>query len=173
MFSLGIDLGAKGGFALLKDDKILFKVKMPIHHETGDIDAYEVDGILAVLKTIVRDAPCIVQCEALHAIYGSSAKSTYSFGSSNGYVKGICHSWFGLPIEVKALTWQSYLFSKYEIEDIKKKNSTRRDTKAMALKLIEKLYPSEKFIASTRSSKPHDGIIDAVLIARYGIEICK
>ena len=45
--------------------------------------------------------------------------------------------------------------------------SRKGDTKHTSLVAIRRLYPHMKFIATPRSKKPHDGIVDAVLIAYY------
>jgi len=43
-----------------------------------------------------------------------------------------------------------------------------RDTKAMALLAAKRLFPSVDLTATERSKKPHDGIVDALLLAEYG-----
>ncbi len=40
-------------------------------------------------------------------------------------------------------------------------------TKEVALKLANELEPSENWLANKRCRTPHDGMIDAYLIARY------
>jgi hypothetical protein len=40
-------------------------------------------------------------------------------------------------------------------------------TKEVALMVADKLAPEECWLKSKRASKPHDGLIDAFLIARY------
>jgi hypothetical protein len=42
------------------------------------------------------------------------------------------------------------------------------DTKPAALAKAKQLWPEETFLASARSTKPHEGIVDAYLIAEYG-----
>jgi hypothetical protein len=42
------------------------------------------------------------------------------------------------------------------------------DTKAAALAVVRKLWPTLDLRASERCSVPHDGIVDALLIAEYG-----
>ncbi len=42
-----------------------------------------------------------------------------------------------------------------------------RDTKAMALVAVKRLFPDLKLTFGERATKPHDGLIDAVLIAEY------
>lgn len=41
------------------------------------------------------------------------------------------------------------------------------DTKPRALALAKELWPEESFLASPRCKVPHDGLIDAALIAEY------
>jgi hypothetical protein len=41
------------------------------------------------------------------------------------------------------------------------------DTKPRALALAMALWPQESFLASPRCKVPHDGLIDAALIAEY------
>lgn len=42
------------------------------------------------------------------------------------------------------------------------------DTKPAALQRAKQLWPDEDFLPTARSSKPHEGLIDAALIAEYG-----
>jgi hypothetical protein len=41
-------------------------------------------------------------------------------------------------------------------------------TKEYALNKVKQLWPDETFLATKRSSVPHDGMVDAALIAEYG-----
>jgi hypothetical protein len=41
--------------------------------------------------------------------------------------------------------------------------------KAMALEIVKKLFPHEK---SFQEQKVHDGLVDAVLMAKYGSYVC-
>jgi hypothetical protein len=49
----------------------------------------------------------------------------------------------------------------------KKKPRVKIDTKATSLIAAKRLFPDEKFLATTRSKVPHNGVIDAVLIGEY------
>jgi hypothetical protein len=42
-----------------------------------------------------------------------------------------------------------------------------RDTKQAALVVAKRLWPNQNWLASERSKKPHDGIVDASLLALY------
>ena len=72
----------------------------------------------------------------------------------------------GIPyIKVPAKEWQKEMFK--GVDEITKPGKTSRDTKAMALVAIKRLFPELKLTFNDRSTKPHDGLIDAVLIAEY------
>lgn len=163
---LGVDLGAKGGFALLDETgEILELMAMPVHPVDGGIDHYEVEAFLAKCKGYKRET--IVATEKLHAVFGSSAKSNYTFGSNNGYVDGLLHLRFGRDIKrIIARRWQKDLFEREDIEEMKRKDG-KRDTKTMALLAITGMYPNEDFKRNKRCSIAHDGLIDAVGIALY------
>jgi hypothetical protein len=49
----------------------------------------------------------------------------------------------------------------------KKNPRVKIDTKATSLIAAKRLFPEEKFLATSRSKVPHDGIVDAVLIGEY------
>ena len=42
------------------------------------------------------------------------------------------------------------------------------DTKVAALSATNRIWPEEKWLASPRCSKAHDGMVDAALIAEFG-----
>jgi hypothetical protein len=42
------------------------------------------------------------------------------------------------------------------------------ETKPRALEVASRTWPEEDWLATPRSSKPHEGLIDAALIAEYG-----
>ena len=41
------------------------------------------------------------------------------------------------------------------------------NTKATSLLAARRLFPAEKFLATQKSSVPHDGLVDAALLAKY------
>jgi hypothetical protein len=45
--------------------------------------------------------------------------------------------------------------------------STVTDTKATALIVVKQLFPNLKLTFGDKATKPHDGLIDAVLMAEY------
>jgi hypothetical protein len=47
------------------------------------------------------------------------------------------------------------------------KTGKKIDTKKTSLMAAKRLFPNESFLATSRSRVPHDGIVDAALIAQY------
>jgi len=142
----GIDIGANGGIAVLSDGKLIYK-------KLGEVKDW-----INLLKS-----PIIVAIEDLHSIYGSSAKSNFGFGVNNGIVQGALQCKGIDYFKVPPKTWQKYIWMSQDLV----KFGTKVDTKATSLNAARRLYPDEQFLASSRSSVPHDGIVDAVLLATY------
>jgi len=173
MLILGIDFGKKGGFALVNEaEKIIYKCTMPIREDNEiDITNLEniIDKVLGGMDATWTDVK--VYGEKLHAIYGTSAKSTFTFGQDYGAVRAAIEILIE-PVElVRAVDWQRRIFTRFELKEVKKKNSNRRDTKVMALHAALKRWPDEIWTASSRHRVLHDGMIDAALIALYGLEL--
>lgn len=78
----------------------------------------------------------------------------------NGTTFGICKGIFKQTEAVHPKTWQNYLYKPFNLKHMS-------DTKSKAKYVITRLYPSENFFGSERARTPHEGIIDAVLIAEY------
>ncbi len=142
----GIDIGANGGIAIIENNKLTYK-------KLGSVTDW-----IKLLK-----GPVTVAIEDLHSIYGSSAKSNFSFGVNNGIVIGALECKGINYLKVAPKSWQKAIWIP---EDIVKFDG-KVDTKATSLNAARRYYPKEQFLASARSSVPHDGIVDAVLLAIY------
>ena len=59
-------------------------------------------------------------------------------------------------------------FTNKQGKECQRKGSLK--TKEMSLVSAQRLYPGADLRASTRCKKPHDGIVDALLIATYGLK---
>ena len=72
-------------------------------------------------------------------------------------VRGVLEPKFQFQ-RIRAFEWQKAMLPGY------KKGA---DTKKLALKLANELWPNEKWMATFRSRAPWDGAIDAAIIAEY------
>jgi hypothetical protein len=77
---IGIDPGEKGFITVMNDNSMLF-------FSIKDNDFYRIDDFLKEMKELHPNIVCIM--EEVHAIFGSAAKSTFTFGEINGLLKGL------------------------------------------------------------------------------------
>lgn len=150
---LSCDPGLKGGFCLLDSKTLkLDYQKMPLL-KNGDYD------IITIIDLIKSSKPDFIFHEKVRSLYGMSAKSNFSFGRGVGITESHCLA-YGKPFqEVPPKEWQKVAWK--GIDKVK-------DPKKNSLVAAQRLFPSYDFLATKRSSVPHDGIIDATLIAWYG-----
>ena len=155
---IGCDVGVTGGISGIDDDgNIVFKERIPRIKTNVDLPA--------LAKLFIHDDfdNIYVAIEDVHSIYGSSAKSNFSFGQIKGIKIGIVTA-LQLPyVLVQPKTWQKFIW----VPSDKVVVGSKTDTKATSLTPAKRLFPKESFLATERSTKPHDGIVDSVLIAQY------
>lgn len=176
-YYIGIDIGNDG--AIVVQNSVDSAVKISVMPLIGNtLDLHELYSILRFYES--KD--CHVVFEDLHAIFGASAGSTFNFGGSAKAIE-MCVIALGLPFtKIKAVVWQKEMFvgvkemrkpSTFKtkktkaglVEKIEVKG--RVETKLMALLAAKRLFPTVPLLKSTRSTKPHDGIVDALLISEY------
>lgn len=165
-YYIGIDIGSHGAIAVRNsaNNETIIHV-MPVIAKVLDTNK------LSTILSKYQDKDCHVVFEDLHALYKASASSTFSFGFSCGAVEALVSA-YNLPYtKVRAVDWQKSMFT--GIRQIKKVASNKKgfkvDTKAMALISCKRLFPGLRLVApeSTRATKPHDGIVDAILQSEY------
>lgn len=154
---VGLDPGKNGGIVgLYEDGSMAFKHRMP---QIGN--DYDERAIVAILYN-----PKIVHValEDVHAIQAApgggkiGASSNFSFGEGKGILRGIIAALFLKYTLVQPKAWQKVAW-----EGVKKQSNTKATSKVAAMRL----FPNEDFLATPKSSVPHDGIIDAAHIANY------
>lgn len=172
-YYIGIDPGKKGGISVIKGSKIVYKRHMPT---LGDDETAEMDIVkLAKILSRYRKRDCIVITEKFGGFFGYSKKTAVSINGQKEAILAACKI-LGIAYHCYMPTqWQSKIFSGTTVIKIKTgKNKGKKDTKAMALATIKRLFPHEKFIKETNKNKPfrgksiHDGMIDATLLAELG-----
>jgi len=151
----GVDPGRQGAVCFMSEDS---RVAFPFSDLGGEIDLVELRTLLEEYK------PKTIYIEEVHAIFGSSAGATFSFGAGYGSLIGL---FVGLQIpfvRIKPKTWQASFFSLGG-------KLAPKERKQRCLKAAKELFPKENFLATERSKIPHSGIVDATLLAHYALRV--
>jgi len=165
MSFVGIDVGAKGGMALLSVDGAVLHLR-PMPSMCGK---FNVALMLESLREIdeharlhSKDGVRLAVMEHVGAFPGQGVSSMFSFGYNAGAIEG-CVSALRWPYQlVRPQLWQKMMHVGIH---------SAVDPKVKSLMAAKRLFPKESFLATTRSSKPHDGIVDAILMAEYARRI--
>tara|TARA_R110000868_G_scaffold144292_5_gene363210 strand:+ start:321 stop:854 length:534 start_codon:yes stop_codon:yes gene_type:complete len=165
---IGIDIGMNGAICFMgtsligsKDvisGPILTTIPMPVVGNRVDWDE------MYSLFNGYEGFRGLVVFEKLGILFGVSKSVQDSLGRQNEGMIVMCKM-LAIPYrEVPPKEWQAEMFKGISL--IKKANG-KKDTKAMALQKIRQIHPKLKLTFGERATKPHDGLIDAVLIAEY------
>lgn len=153
---VGIDNGISGGLVAIGQlGHVMAMTTMPCKRErkNNEIDICEVwrwmtSNFLPHAATIVIEEPG-----------GSkSAQAARSMAGSFHALRALC--------EIKHLKWHRITPQSWQKELLGK--IPPGETKPRALALAKTLWPDEPFLATPRCKVPHDGLVDAALIAEYG-----
>jgi len=160
-FNIGIDLGLRGAISVLADEpytKAIAPLPMPM---IGD--ALDYHSLYKILKNY-EGTNCHVVFEKLGVIFGTSKATAFSMGYQAGAVEMACIA-LKLPYTlIPPKQWQKEMFQ--GIPEITKPGKSSRDTKAMALVAVNRLFP-DHHLSFGKASKPHDGLVDSILLAEY------
>jgi hypothetical protein len=160
---LAVDIGKDGALATIKDG-VVTTYRMP--KVKTDLDVHT---LVKLVSEICLDDSHVI-FEHLGVIFGSGKSTALSMGYQSGVVEASCIC-AGTPYtKVKAKEWQKDIFK--GLEEISKPSKTPgakpvRDTKAMALVAVKRIFPNLKLTFGDKATVPHDGLIDAVLIAEW------
>lgn len=153
---LGIDPGKSGGLAIYEDRSSPVATPMPI---TGkEIDFF---GIISWAREMItdwtaEDAIDFAVIEKVGAMPGQGVVSMFSFGFSTGGMHGLMAG-LGIPRRiVHPRTWKTLVLA-----------GTAKDKDA-AVSHVVKAYPKTNILATSKSRKPHLGMVDAICIAEWG-----
>lgn len=136
-----------------KNKGVVHTTPMPLIADT-DID------FLAIRELVQEYKPDMVYIEQVHALFKASAKSTFNFGAAYGGVIGAIAT-LGLPyVLVQPKEWQRGYFKGLS-KDMKAKDKSEL--------VCLRRHPHAEYYLTPRSKRPHDGVIDAILIAEYGV----
>lgn len=142
---VGIDPGAKGGIALMTGCGCIAEAyPMPTNGKIVDIPA-----LIEICPYITF--ACI---EAVHAFPGQGVTSMFNFGKAYGMLLGWLETVEAKYIGVDPRKWKNTILA-----------GTEKD-KYAAIEFVKREYPMVD-LTPGRKQTPHDGMADAVCIAKY------
>jgi hypothetical protein len=163
---IGIDVGSKGFISMQKNGSWA-------HVSIEDNDLYQLSEIMRFLRQENPNITCVI--EDVHALFGSSAKSTFAFGFNKGYLIGLLAA-NEIPYTlIQPKEWQremwinSDMVVSYKEVTIKGKKTTKKEvnTKQTSINCAKRLFPRIDFRKSERSKKIDDNKVDSVLMAEF------
>ena len=155
---LGIDPGKTGGIVLVDEaGRIVRQQIMPAGAKTWDLP--ELRTMLGALTSGDFSGPMTCYLERVATMPGQGISSAFTFGKSVGYVEMALVA-AGIPYqEVTPQSWTKIMHEGLS------KELPAKERSAVAAR---RLFPGHSFLATAKSTKPHEGLIDAALIAEYG-----
>ena len=146
----GLDPGKSGGMAKWCNGKIVKVCAMPIAGKTLDLPA------IASWLSYKNEGTVVAYIEKVGAMPLQGVTSMFTFGFVTGCLHGILSA-LKIPFYVcTPQSWKKVILA-----------GTPHD-KAAAVEYAMRVYPYVNLRATARSTKPHDGICDAIAIASYG-----
>lgn len=173
---IGIDPGLDGGLVKIEDNCILSSHIMPTFEvvtttskgKSRKIRYIDTDKVLDIFKGC---SGAIVYIEKLKAIHKIDSNSNFRLGEAYGSIKGIVRALGLETVLISPIEWQKLIIKDddkvYELVNGKNKNNTKKS----ALNAASRIFPGISFLATKRSKKAHDGMVDAALIASAGCKI--
>lgn len=152
---IGCDNGLKGGLVAISafDGSLIDKLVMPTlkYGNKSEIDVVAVSHWIDAFNT---DCTVAIEEPLKHARSSQAIRSmALSFGQLVAMVRLSRHK----LLRVEVSDWQKKMLGKVP----------KGQTKVVALKKSQIFLPEENWLATTRSSVAHDGLVDAYLIAQY------
>jgi crossover junction endodeoxyribonuclease RuvC len=152
MIYVGIDPGQNGGVAFVDEKNAeSFVIPMPDIFEFNDlILGWEADfGIKHVYV------------EKAQAMPKQGVTSMFTYGTHFGTLLGVLTAHKVPYTLVPPKEWQREMFKGTPTKRAEGMNKP----KERALQIARRLFPKQNFLKTLRAQKPHDGMIDSILIA--------
>jgi hypothetical protein len=160
MITIGIDNGLTGGMVAVSDHRasIIGMTVMPVK---GKAKGNEVDServFLFLMQWPRKDITVILETPGKHS---PGVMSLCSMWDSYGAIRSILETRGYRHHRIAPQTWQKAVLGNVE----------KGQTKPAASSRAKQLWPDESFLATAKSTKPHDGLVDSALIAYYGTKL--
>lgn len=151
MVIVGIDPGKKGGIAVLVDAVLVAIRVMP---DTCEAFADMIEDLCGMHDVIDH-----VFLEKSQAMPKNGVCAMFNYGVHFGELRGVLVAKQLKHTLVPPNTWT---------REMHKGTPSTETAKRRSYLAVRRLFPLVDLLATERSKKPHDGIIDALLIAEYG-----
>ncbi len=152
---VGVDNGLDGGLCAISDfdGGVIDKIPMPTMQKSKkrEVDARKINEWLISLHTPFTLA---VEEPLAHA---KSSQAVRSMALSFGKIVGMAEVKGYDLVRVSVHKWQKEILG----------NIPKGMSKKFAMKIAESMAPEENWLKNKRCRKPHDGMVDAYLIAKY------
>jgi len=152
---IGIDNGLAGALVCLGENpgEIINSIVMPTR---GKAKGNEVDGkaVAEWLKTTASDGEITILLET-PGKFAKGVQAISSMWDSYGTIRGIIEAFGYRHHRITPQSWQKVMLI----------GCKSGDTKPAALARARQIWPRETWLRSERCKTPHDGLIDAALIA--------
>jgi hypothetical protein len=171
---IGIDPGSTGAIVIIGEDRKVIEM-MPITKNGKEFDLQEACRFLKEIST--QNVHAVL--EDVHAIQGTAGNSSnFNFGRSKMmWEMGLMA--YGIPHTlVQPKAWQKHAWEGVTKTMVATKRKLQDgsfmkkvDTKMTSLTAVQRLYPMvdlrDPDRKTERAKKPHEGIVDALLMADY------
>lgn len=158
MTIVGVDNGLNGGLVGLcaRTGNIVSKTPMPtlIREGKKEVDTHKTHQWILGLDEFDQDLYIAIEEPLRHA---KSSQAVRSMALSFGKLLGLCEVFGWKHKCVVVRDWQRSMLGSFK----------KGESKQKALQIANNLEPLEQWLKSSRSTKPHDGMVDAFLIAHY------
>tara|TARA_R100000664_G_scaffold34244_2_gene55673 strand:+ start:2086 stop:2583 length:498 start_codon:yes stop_codon:yes gene_type:complete len=152
---VGIDNGLDGGICAIAkfDGSLIAKTAMPTKwvHKKREVDTIKIKEWLLDFNT-----PFLIAVEEPLA-HAKSSQAVRSMALSFGKIIGMAETNQYDVLRVSVHKWQKSMLG----------YRPKGKTKETALSVAESIAPEESWLKNKRCRRPHDGMVDAFLIARY------
>jgi hypothetical protein len=136
-------------------EEVLGYTVMPTYQEGSKTEVF-VAGVLDFIYKYNADKILVAIEEPLK--HAKSSQAVRSMAISFGKCVGACDAIHVPVCRIQVKDWQDAVLGK---------GLAKGNTKVKALAVASKRWPEQDWLATSRSKVPHDGIIDAALIAYY------
>lgn len=155
----GIDVWMKWGIVTIDENlNIINMWKMPVKDKLLDLDWLE--------DIYQNNNLGYIAIEKVHALFGSSAKSTFNFWWICGAIFWVFHNNHRWVVKVTPREWQKAAWDRSDIVYKQLEPRKMKDTKATSLKAAQRIFPGVEWKV-WRQRVEQDWLYDSALMAYW------